>query len=321
MSALPLPSPASWWSEWTRGWNRFWFTPTDPATLSLIRILAGAMLLYAHAVWSLDLWAFLGPEGWLPGDILREQILDDRPFVWSYFFWIDSPGVLWAVHLASLVVFAMLTVGLFSRVAAVLGYIAAVAYAQRITPGVYFGLDQINCMLVMYLMLGPCGARYSVDRWLQTRRSQRNARPRVEPSTAANIAVRLIQIHMCIIYFFSGLAKLTGSPFGAAWWDGTAVWWAVAIPEYQSIDMTWLAGWPVLVAVLTYVTVFWELTYAALVWPRATRPVVLAVAVGAHGGIAIFLGMITFGLAMLIGNLAFVPPEVVRQVFDRNQRD
>ena len=24
-----------------QGWNRFWFTPTDPATLGLIRILAG----------------------------------------------------------------------------------------------------------------------------------------------------------------------------------------------------------------------------------------------------------------------------------------
>ena len=25
----------------------------------------------------------------------------------------------------------------------------------------YFGLDRVNCMLAMYLMLGPCGARYS----------------------------------------------------------------------------------------------------------------------------------------------------------------
>jgi hypothetical protein len=33
-----------------------------------------------------------------------------------------------------------------------------------------------------------------------------------------------------------------------------------------------------------------------------------------HGGIAVFLGMKTFGLAMLIGNLAFVYPETVRAV-------
>jgi hypothetical protein len=94
----------------------------------------------------------------------------------------------------------------------------------------------------------------------------------------------------------------------------------VAIPEYRSIDMTWLAAWPVLVAALTYGTVFWELTYPALVWPRATRPIILALAVAAHGGIALFLGMITFGVSMLIGNLAFVPPEAIRAVIERGRR-
>jgi hypothetical protein len=34
-----------------------------------------------------------------------------------------------------------------------------------------------------------------------------------------------------------------------------------------------------------------------------------------HLGIVLFLGMPTFGLAMLICNLAFVPPEWVRMVF------
>lgn len=313
-----LPSVREWSSSWTGGWNRFWFKPTDPATLSLIRVFAGAMLLYTHAVWSLDLRAFFGPEGWLPRDLLQEQFLDDQPLIWSYFFWIDSPFLLWAVHIISLVIFAMLMVGLFSRVVAILAYIAAVAYAQRITPGAYFGLDRVNCMLAMYLMLGPCGARYSVDRWLEKRRAAaKGETPAVEPSAAANVAIRLIQVHMCIIYLFSALAKLVGPPFGSSWWDGTAVWWAAAIPEYQSIDMTWLANWPLLVAAMTYVTVFWELAYPALVWPRATRPVVLALAVAAHGGIALTLGMITFGLAMLIGNLAFVRPEFVRRVVDR----
>ena len=47
--------------EIVAGWNRFWFQPTDPATLGLIRICAGAMLFYTHLVWSLDLTAFFGP--------------------------------------------------------------------------------------------------------------------------------------------------------------------------------------------------------------------------------------------------------------------
>jgi hypothetical protein len=67
---------------------------------------------------------------------------------------------------------------------------------------------------------------------------------------------------------------------------------------------------------MTHLTVFWELSYCALVWPRLTRPFVLAMAVVVHGGIVLFLGMPTFGLVMLIGNLAFVSPKAVRKVFD-----
>ena len=67
---------------------------------------------------------------------------------------------------------------------------------------------------------------------------------------------------------------------------------------------------------MTHATVFWELSYCALVWPRLTRPWVLLMAVLVHGGIVIALGMPTFGLVMLIGNLAFVSPKTVRKVFD-----
>ena len=40
------------------GWNRFWFAPTDPATLGLIRLFGGAMIFYTHLVWSKDLLGF-----------------------------------------------------------------------------------------------------------------------------------------------------------------------------------------------------------------------------------------------------------------------
>ena len=80
--------------------------------------------------------------------------------------------------------------------------------------------------------------------------------------------------------------------------------------------MTWLANWPVLVALITHATVFWELSYWALVWNRFTRPLVLWMAVFVHGGIALFMGMITFGLAMIFANLAFISPQTVRAWFD-----
>ncbi len=54
-----------------------------------------------------------------------------------------------------------------------------------------------------------------------------------------------------------------------------------------------------------------------LVWPRLTRPIVIALGIGMHLGIGMFLGMWTFGLAMIIANLSFVSPWIVRRLLDR----
>ncbi len=301
----------AWFAEVGALWNRFWFEPADPATLGLIRICAGAMMFYTHLVWGLDLEAFFGAHGWLPAKAIG--LLQQDTYSWSYLWWLqDSPVALWTAHVAALVVFALLTVGLFSRVVSVLALIAALAYTGR-AMGALFGLDQINVMLAMYLAVGPCGDAFSLDRWLKQRRA--GAPLPARPSWTANLAIRLIQVHMCIIYLFAGTAKLTGP----AWWDGTAMWMALGNMEYQSIDMTWLADWPRLINLMTHVTVYWEIFYCALIWPRLTRPVMLVLAVPLHMGIAICLGMVTFGLVMLIGNLAFVPPQVVRAVWPWNR--
>ena len=123
------------------GWNDFWFRPADPATLGLIRILAGGMLFYTHLIWSLDLVAFFGPNGWLsPGAV---GLLQKQSYAWSFFWLSSSPAWLWTVHVASLVVFALLTVGLFSRVVSALALVATLGYIGR-APGALFGLDQIN---------------------------------------------------------------------------------------------------------------------------------------------------------------------------------
>jgi hypothetical protein len=291
------------------GWNRFWFTPTDPATLGLIRVLAGAMLFYTHLVWTLDLTGFFGVDSWLTPEAIS-QLPGHSVLKWSWFYWIESPALLWTAHIAALIVFALLTIGLWSRTMSVLAFFATVSYINRASLA-QFGLDDTNAMLALYLMLGPCGAEYSVDRWLTRRR--RGAVLPMEPSIGANIAIRLLQVHLCVIYLFSGIGKIQGD----TWWNGNAVLMAVGNLEYQSVSATWLIRYRYLAALLAHITVFWETFYCVLVWPRLTRPLVLAIAVGVHMGIGLFLGMWTFGLAMLIANIAFVSPWVVRRIFDR----
>lgn len=304
----------SWCGECLDGWDRFWFTPAAPHTLALIRILAGAMLFYTHLVWAIDLEAFLGRHAWVTSAVSRQ--MQQRTFAWSYLWYFDSPAALWTLHVLALVVFAMLTAGLFTRITSVVSCFITLCYCHRLQ-GALFGLDQVNAMLAMYLMIGPCGAVYSVDRWLAARtkgteRTQGTEKTQVpSPTVSANIAIRLMQLHMCVIYLFGGIGKMRGE----LWWDGSAFWYSVANLEYQSWDMTWLVAYPVLIAALSHVTVFWETFYCFLIWPRLTRPITLLMAVFVHGGIVLFLGMPTFGLAMIVGNMAFLSPDTVRRLF------
>lgn len=115
---------------------------------------------------------------------------------------------------------------------------------------------------------------------------------------------------MCLVYLFAGLGKLQGE----TWWNGQAIWYSLASYEYQTLDVTWLANHMWLVSLMTLLTVAWEVSYAALVWPRLTRPLVLLMAIPLHLGIGVCMGMMTFGLIMLIGNLAFVSPVLIRRI-------
>ena len=155
-------------------------------------------------------------------------------------------------------------------------------------------------------LVGPSGGVFSLDAAL--------GRGDPRPSVRANIALRLLQVHLCVVYLFSGCGKL----LGASWWEGTALWGAIANEQYRTLDLTGLARHPLVVNVLTLATLWWEVGYAALVWPRLTRPAVLAMALPVHLGIGLAMGMMEFGLAMLAANLAFVPADAFCSLVSRS---
>jgi hypothetical protein len=292
-------------------WDRFWFAPASPATLGLMRLFVGGMVLYTHVVWGLELDAFFGPAGWQDPELVRTLQRDG----WALsFWWLVPPAWNAAVHGACLAVLGLFLVGLGTRIVGVLAFLIVVSYAHRV-PAANFGLDQINAFLTLYLALSPCGGALSIDRLLQARAARRSGRPDQHPLVtqqrfmSARLATRLMQVHLCVLYLFAGISKLKGD----AWWDGEALWLAAANLEYQSGDLTWLAWRPWLYQLLTHVTVLWESTFWILVWRPAFRPWVLLAGLGVHLGIGAFMGMWTFGLIMMIAYLAFLPSRWVHR--------
>ena len=292
----PVVPSRGWLADWAAAWSGFWFTRSDPLPLAVIRIATGLILTWSCAVWLLDADAFFGDRGWLrPDQVWR---VNDQPWQWSGYFVASSPTTIRVVAGISLVAALLLTIGLATPLAAVVSFLGLVTAANR-APLNVFGLDDTLGMLLVPLVIGPSGARLSVDRLLAGPGRGRGG----EPSIRATIALRLLQVHLCVVYLFSGAGKL----FGASWWEGTALWGAIANDRYRTLDLRGLAGHPLVVNALTLGTLWWEVSYAALVWPRLTRRLCLALAVLVHLGIGLAMGMMEFGLAMIAANLAFVP--------------
>lgn len=314
---ISAASIRGWIVGYGDAWDQFWFQPRLPHMLCLLRIITGAMLLYSHLVLATDLSSFVGDSAWMNNEVARG--LHDGAYGFSdfgrtYLWYISDPLLLWVHHGLTIAVTAAFAVGLFTRFSAPLAWFLQVMYLHRLT-GSLFGFDQIVTYSAMYLMFSPCGSCFSVDAWLRKHFSERTVEnrfwrwllPAAVPSVAANVFTRLFQIHLCVIYLFGGLAKARGE----SWWDGSAVWYSIGNYEYQSLDMTWMANYPRLISTLSHATLFWEIFYCALVWPKRSRPIALAIAVAVHGGIAAFLGMITFGVMMIAANMIFISPSIL----------
>jgi hypothetical protein len=105
-----------------------------------------------------------------------------------------------------------------------------------------------------------------------------------------------VQIHLCIVYLTSGIAKASGR----AWWNGAAMWEALTMPDFRTFDFSWLARHQWLAVLAGWTVLLWELGYVALVWPRCTRRLWVPMIVAMHLGIMIFMGLYVFGAIMIV---------------------
>ena len=252
-------------------------------------------------------------------------------FTFSLWFHIGDPTEMAVAHGAILFVMFLFTIGLFTRVTAVLTWLAAVSYIHR-TQQVLFGMDTMMNILLLYLMIGNCGAALSVDRLLARRRAARAGLGRAggpddatraflaapPKSVAAGFALRLTQVHFCIIYMAAGMSKLKGG----SWWNTNAFWDTMANPEFTLIHFQWYEDWlrfmvqqrfvyACMAGFMVVFTFVMELGLPILIWTRL-RPVYIVLGCLFHFGISLSMGLNMFGLLMMTLLLSFVPGCAIR---------
>ena len=202
-------------------------------------------------------------------------------------------SILLAVGALYVISLVALLLGLGTRAAAVLTWFVHLALVTT-GRGTNYGADRLANVFLFYLVWSPSGAALSLDRLL--------ARARSGPSPMARLALRVVQVHLCIIYATSGVSKAMSRD----WWDGDAIWRSVMSPEYRrfGFDFSWLAHHPWLAIVAGWAVLAVEIGYAVAVWLRSTRRPWILATVALHLGIAIFMGMVVFGAIMIVLTVA-----------------
>jgi hypothetical protein len=192
-----------------------------------------------------------------------------------------------------------LLIGVACRFSAILAWFLHLCAAKS-GGFVSYGVDNFITIGLFYLMLSPLPDGYSLDWRL------RELRPK-NPQLLG-FWRRVLQLHLCVIYFFSGLTKCLGT----GWWDGSNIWRSLIRPPFNIIDPEILVRWRHLFPVAGIFICLLEIGYPFFIWNSKTRRIWLIGICAMHLGIGLMMGMYLFALIMIVLNMAAFGPRLIR---------
>jgi hypothetical protein len=208
---------------------------------------------------------------------------------------LDEATVLQVTWICLLLAGCGLVIGVASRLSAIAAWFLHLCAAKS-GGFVSYGMDNFMTIGLFYLMLSPLPDRLSLDWRL------RDLRPK-DPQFLG-FWQRVLQLHLCIIYFFSGLTKC----LGPGWWNGSSVWRALIRPPFNVINPEILVTWKYLFPLAGILICLLEVGYPFFIWSTTTRKLWLLGVCTMHVVIAVAMGMYLFSLVMIVLNLAAFGP-------------
>ncbi len=293
-----------------KGFHEFWTKPASTKPLAVLRILVATVLLFQAYSWLGSVQALFGRNAIISWDALQSlgafPLATQGPFHLSYVSELLGPWGMsaddcvmgtYALYVAALV---GLLLGYQSRCSAILAFVMHLFLTDS-APATTYGVDQFARIALFYCCWMDVGARLSIDQLLSRRQS--------DSSVSARIGLRVLQIHLAVMYLATGIHKAAGGQ----WWNGEAIWRAVTLPQMAQFDMTWLSDVPLVPMFIGWATLAIEIGYCLLVWHRRARIATATAAVCMHLGIAIMLGLTSFAFLMIALNIAaFIVPDRIR---------
>lgn len=284
----------------------------DRRILGAVRIAYGLVLLYdlLRRVRVLDL--YYSNDGILENHYLLYQPQDRPQF--SFLFPFSSGGEVRVAFLAIGLIYALYTLGLFTRALQILALVALTSLNSRNLFAEDGGVSTL-INLGLWSAFLPLGDRYSLDALLRearlpTLRARVALRRRLE-KPVVSLAVLALTLQIVVIYLLNAVQKT-----GATWRHGEAIHYVLWQSRISTAFAWWLAhhepSW--LSPLACRGTVLIESAIPLLIlypYSRVTRTVAFGLSVALHTGIALTMTLGPFSYAMMALVLTRLPSEAL----------
>lgn len=269
----------------------------NPQWIVFFRIAIGVLVLFHFIAILPDFTLLFSTNGIIPSDIMGVFISDyviTLPKIVAFFqnLNIQESSVLSVFKTLYISLSIFLIFGFLPRISALLLLILQISLLKGASFYSY-GVDFFTSMSLFYLVLIPSDYIFSLRKYILKKSRKINITP----------YLRLMQLHLSIAYFFSGLSKI----LGFNWWNGEAIWKAINLPfanlDFQ-FDFTLISKYPILFIIIGWITIVIELCYPIFIWCKKTRKYWLFSTISMHIGIALVLNLYFFSMIMIIWNLS-----------------
>jgi len=220
---------------------------------------------------------------------------------------LSEPTVLWTVWTVLMFAALLVVIGLFCRISSAvvwLLYLCTAKSAELLS----YGVDNFTIIGLFYLTIAPLPDSMALDA------RRRGILP--GNTTLQGLHRRVLQFHMCIIYFFGGLTKCLGN----GWWDGSNIWRALIRPPSNIIDPEILIRWKDLFPIAGVFICLLETGYPFFIWGKRTRTIWFTCICAMHLAIGLTLGMYLFAFIMIVLNAAAFGAGLVSRGRTESQR-
>lgn len=291
-------------------WMNFWFTGRSPLSLHALRFLFGVI----GIVWLLSylghVHEFFSFEGWFDRAAFLEagNLADNQSWSLIYLVAHDS-NLLAAFYWVSIGILTLFTLGIFTRLTSILSWLIIVSFTAN--PLIEADTDVFLRMAYFYLMIGYVliGLFHSRDllelvlgssqHWLWNCLKAENSS---EYSSAANLAIRLMQLHFALAFVMMGLHKLQLME----WWSGVAFWYpmhrASTLSAETINDMrTRASSYLNFISFAAYCVLVWQIFFPTFAWRTGWSRIVLL-----GGAAAGMIGLMIIYPIPLLGPVFFL---------------